>query len=177
MIPSILALCLLQGADAASWGEVDAIWAPDATGTWKRTDRTGGALLVGEGSEEVLSVGLELEEGARIRTTQARVRIRLKKRGQVVVRPESDVRLDEGGVLQDLGEVFYSVEGAFRVQYRGIEAAVEGTQFVVGQEHPLKKWKLLSVKAVFEWLLRVSRRWSRGGSRSWFRRVLLRPWR
>ena len=132
MIPSILALCLLQGADAASWGEVDAIWAPDATGTWKRTDRTGGALLVGEGSEEVLSVGLELEEGARIRTTQARVRIRLKKRGQVVVRPESDVRLDEGGVLQDLGEVFYSVEGAFRVQYRGIEAAVEGTQFVVG---------------------------------------------
>lgn len=132
MIASIFALSLLQGADAATWGEVDAIWAPDASGSWRRVDRSGGALLL-EGEEEaVLAVGQELEEGAHIRTTQARVRIRLRKRGQVVVRPESDVRLDAGGVLQDVGEVFYSVEGTFRVKYRGVEAAVEGTQFVVG---------------------------------------------
>ena len=132
MIASIFALSLLQGADAATWGEVDAIWAPDASGSWRRVDRSGGAHLL-EGEEEaVLAVGQELEEGAHIRTTQARVRIRLRKRGQVVVRPESDVRLDAGGVLQDVGEVFYSVEGTFRVKYRGVEAAVEGTQFVVG---------------------------------------------
>ena len=139
MISSILTLCFLQGAEAATWGEVDAIWAPDATGTWQRTDRSGGALLIEEGSDEVLSVGLMLEEGARIRTTQARVRIRLKRRGQVVIRPESDVVLEDGGVLQDVGEVFYSVEGAFRVQYRGIEAAVEGTQFTVGPGDDLEK--------------------------------------
>ena len=95
MIASIFALSLLQGADAAVWGEVDAIWAPDASGTWRRTDRSGGALLL-EGTEEsVLEVGQELEEGAQLRTTQARVRIRLRKRGQVVVRPESEVRLEQ----------------------------------------------------------------------------------
>ncbi|MEC7242749.1 MAG: hypothetical protein VXW32_16065 [Myxococcota bacterium] len=132
MIASIFALSLLQGVDAAVWGEVDAIWAPDASGTWRRTDRSGGALLL-EGTEEsVLEVGQELEEGAQLRTTQARVRIRLRKRGQVVVRPESEVRLEQRGVLQDVGEVFYSVEGTFRVLYRGVEAAVEGTQFSVG---------------------------------------------
>ena len=132
MIASIFALSLLQGAEAATWGEVDAIWAPDASGTWRRVQQSGGALLLEGEDESVLAVGQELEEGVRIRTTQARVRIRRSSQGQVVVRPESDVLLEDGGVLQDIGEVFYSVEGAFRVKYRGVEAAVEGTQFVVG---------------------------------------------
>ena len=117
--------------EAASFAEVDAIWAPDAAGVWRRVERSGAALRVKEGGEEVLSVGFDLDEGDRIRTTQARVRLRLKK-GQMVVRPESDVRIQADGVLQKVGEVFYSVEGNFRVQYRGVEAAVEGTQFTVG---------------------------------------------
>ena len=132
MFASFFALSLLQGADAATWGEVDAIWAPDAAGVWRRVERSGGALLLGDDSEQVLVVGQRLEDGLRIRTTQARVRLRRSKRGQVVVRPESEVRLEDGGVLQEFGEAFYSVEGLFRVRYRGVEAAVEGTQFLVG---------------------------------------------
>jgi hypothetical protein len=131
----LLGFSLLGGAaHAAPWAEVDAIWAPDATGQWRRVDRSGAAVRVGESNEEVLRVGFDLDEGDRIRTTQARVRIRLRKKGQIVVRPESDVQLVHGGVLQEVGEVFYSVEGAFRVQYRGIEASVEGTQFTVGPD-------------------------------------------
>lgn len=133
MISLFFAFCLLgNGAQAAPWAEVDAIWAPDAAGEWKRVERSGAAVLVGETATEVLTVGLDLKEGDRIRTTQARVRIRLRKKGQIVVRPSSDVQLASGGVSQAVGEVFYSVEGAFRVQYRGVEAAVEGTQFTVG---------------------------------------------
>jgi hypothetical protein len=133
MISTFFAFCLLgNGAQAAPWAEVDAIWAPDASGEWKRVDRSGAAVLVGETTTEILTVGLDLKEGDRIRTTQARVRVRLRKKGQLVIRPASDVQLNSGGVSQAVGEVFYSVEGAFRVQYRGVEAAVEGTQFTVG---------------------------------------------
>jgi hypothetical protein len=133
MFSTLFGFCLMgAGAQAAPWAEVDAIWAPDAAGEWRRVDRSGAAVLVGETSPEVLRVGLDLKEGSRIRTTQARVRIRLAKKGQMVVRPNSDVELTQGGVRQVVGEVFYSVEGAFRVQYRGVEAAVEGTQFTVG---------------------------------------------
>ena len=117
--------------EAAPFAEVDAIWAPDASGVWRRVERSGSALRVKEGGEEVLHVGFDLEEGDRVRTTQARLRLRLKK-GQMVIRPESDVLIQAEGVLQKVGEVFYSVEGNFRVQYRGVEAAVEGTQFTVG---------------------------------------------
>jgi len=135
MFSTLFGFCLLgAGAQAAPWAEVDAIWAPDAAGEWRRVERSGSAVLVGETTTEVLSVGLDLKEGARIRTTQARVRIRLGKKGQMVVRPASDVELTQGGVRQAVGEVFYSVEGAFRVQYRGVEAAVEGTQFTVGPD-------------------------------------------
>jgi len=135
MFSTLFGFCLLgAGAQAAPWAEVDAIWAPDAAGEWHRVDRSGAAVLVGETATEVLRVGLDLKEGARIRTTQARVRIRLGKKGQMVVRPDSDVELTQGGVRQAVGEVFYSVEGAFRVQYRGVEAAVEGTQFTVGPD-------------------------------------------
>lgn len=135
MYLTLFGFCLLgSAANAAPWAEVDAIWAPDAAGQWKRVKSSGAAVLVDEATTEVLTVGFKLEEGQRIRTTQARVRIRLHKKGQLVVRPSSDVQLTEGGTLQAVGEVFYSVEGAFRVQYRGVEAAVEGTQFTVGPD-------------------------------------------
>lgn len=135
MFLTLFGFCLLgSAANAAPWAEVDAIWAPDAAGEWRRVDSSGAAVLVGENTTEVLAVGFNLEEGQRIRTTQARVRIRIRKKGQLVVRPSSDVQLTKGGALQSVGEVFYSVEGTFRVQYRGVEAAVEGTQFTVGPD-------------------------------------------
>ena len=133
MLLKFVVISLLSGsAIAAPWAEVDAIWAPDESGKWRRVDQSGSAILVEGEKEQVLSVGQDLEKGDQIKTTQARVRIRLSKKGQMVVRPNSELVLTERGTLQKIGEVFYSVEGAFRVQYRSVEAAVEGTQFVVG---------------------------------------------
>ena len=79
MFSTLLGLTLLSGAaQAAPWAEVDAIWAPDASGQWRRVEDSGAAVRVGEEAEEVLKVGLDLDEGDRIRTTQARVRVRLR---------------------------------------------------------------------------------------------------
>ena len=103
----------------------------DATGRATVQRQTGEATRR-RGDEVVpVSVGLDLEVGDTLRSTGARVRVRYRDGGQLTLLPETEVKLQERGVLQQLGEVLYQVEGLFRVQLGPVEAAVEGTRFVV----------------------------------------------
>jgi len=83
-----------------------------------------------------LSPGMALAAGDRIVCTRARVVIR---RGDetIHVMEGAEVELTaERTTLQRMGEVYYQVREAFKVQYGSVETTVEGTRFLVVGEQP-----------------------------------------
>jgi hypothetical protein len=136
-------LCLLLAAlaaptaAAAPWAEVDALWIPGDAERWQEVERTGEATRATGGDyveQEPLYAGMALSPGDYLVVRGARVRIQLEGNEQLVLEPDTALTLEEDSVLQDLGEIFYQVRGAFRVRYGTVEAAVEGTRFVVAGE-------------------------------------------
>lgn len=125
-------LLMLQSALADPVARVDRVWEQGERGLrpvsetddaeWQRADQVHDVAL-----------GQELQADDTVRTSDgAAVRLDLGDGEQLLVRPGSALTLtDDRSVVQELGEVLYSVHGAFRVQHAQVEAAVEGTEFVV----------------------------------------------
>ncbi len=127
MLPLLL---LTESAQAAPYARIDAIWEEQgkawvlvATSTEVHIDDSEGA-----------SRGDEVDIGDTFTTGSARARIERSDGQLMVVAPQSELVLEEEGVLQSLGEVLYEVEGFFRVEHEGVEAAVEGTRFAFDVE-------------------------------------------
>ena len=128
-------LLLTLEAFAAPFGTVDIVTIADASGNWSRVDKTADAIRVRDGAEEPLIEGMVLDLGDVIRTTQARVQIAVGDGREFMnVGVGSEVTLKERGALQQLGDIYYQLRGAFSVQYGHVEATVEGTRFLVGAE-------------------------------------------
>ncbi len=129
----LLLACWLLPAQAwaAAWATVETIEVLDDTGRWRTERETGQATRTRDGEETPLRVGADLEAGDTLRTHSARLRVRYRDGGQLSVQPETELLLEEAGVLQTLGQVLYQVEGLFRVRFGAVEAAVEGTRFLV----------------------------------------------
>ncbi len=130
---ALLALSLAWPTEvmAAAFATVERIWVPESPRPSDAVRQTGEATRVRGEDVVPLSVGLDLEVGDELRSTGAQVRVRYLDGGQFTLQPDSAVVLEERGILQRLGEVLYQVEGVFRVQYGAVEAAVEGTRFLV----------------------------------------------
>ncbi|MFT5680543.1 MAG: hypothetical protein ACI8RZ_001449 [Myxococcota bacterium] len=114
---------------------VDALWSVDADGVLTSVKETGEAFVVRGAVQEPLAVGTVLSTGELVRTNNARVRIRMDSDQQIVLGEDSILRLDalegERTVYQQAGDIFYRVRGYFKVSYGTVEAAVEGTEFIV----------------------------------------------
>jgi len=126
LIPVVLPLLLLTDpVFAAPHARIDAIWEAEGR-AWVLV---GESLQVHVDGSEGAGRGDDLELGDTVVTEGARVRIERDDGQLYVLGPDSELVLEEDGVLQALGEVLYEVEGFFRVEHEGVEAAVEGTRF------------------------------------------------
>ncbi len=95
---------------------------------------TAAALVFNEAQPEgaPLRMGATLAPGDRIRCTRARVVIRRGDDEYIHVHEGAEVTLTaERSIIQSLGEVYYRVREAFRVEYGTVETTVEGTRFLV----------------------------------------------
>lgn len=113
---------------------VDAILIPDARGGWKEAPGSVDATFTRAGATASIVPGALLEAGDIVRTSMAQVRLRVVGDEVVVVGEQSEVELGPRTWLQRLGSVIYRVHGVFRVKYASVEAAVDGTRFVVGPD-------------------------------------------
>jgi len=135
---TLLALWMLV---AAAWAQdfamIEEIRTPDLDGRWVAVETSAAAERVRDGAYEPLTVGAPLEVGDGIRTQLARVVIRLETGEQLTVREAAELTLQERSVLQAMGEVYYALRGAFSVDYRTVEATVEGTEFIMSGPDPV----------------------------------------
>jgi len=127
----LFGLVLPTQARAAAWATIERIEVLDDAGRWQAEKRTAQATRTRTGETVPVQLGQALAQGDTLRTHNARLRIRYRDGGQIGVQPESELLLEDGGVLQTLGQVLYQVEGLFRVRFGAVEAAVEGTRFLV----------------------------------------------
>lgn len=137
LVASVVVLSGGPAQAADRFATVDAILVPTPRGDWRPVTTSANARVIAAGAVgdgEPLAVGDRLDEGDRLTTAMVRVRLRLRGDEQIVVSEGADLLLDERSVLQRLGDVLYRVHGAFRVGFGAVEAAVEGTRFVVGQD-------------------------------------------
>lgn len=132
----LFALLLVAGRveAAEAWAVVDGIHTPDASGRWRAVETsTRAAVLRGEARVPITD-GMTLEEGDRVVTDEARVRVLLGRGEELAIREHSDVEVRERTALQRMGEVYYALRGAFTVQFGTVQTTVEGTEFVVSGE-------------------------------------------
>ncbi len=128
---TLVLLTLPSQAFAGAWATIERVEVLDESGRWQVERQSGQATRTRDGATVPVSTGLDLEEGDTLRTHGARLRVRYREGGQLSVQPESELQLQAAGVLQTLGQVLYQVEGLFRVRFGAVEAAVEGTRFLV----------------------------------------------
>lgn len=129
------ALC--GAALAAPFAVVDALSTPDARGQWRPVEETAQATVLVDGQPVPLRVGMELAEGATVRTLEARVRIELGPGERLHVSEGAELQVGERSVTQVLGEVYYRVRDRFTVDYGRVETAVDGTRFSVSGPDPV----------------------------------------
>jgi hypothetical protein len=114
---------MLATALAAPWAEIDAVWEDG------REVRLSEAVTV---DGEPARLGMDLNEGDVVVVgPEAQLRIVYERGDQVVLYSDTEVTLGENTLLQELGTVFLDLEGAFKVLYGEVEAAVEGTRYEV----------------------------------------------
>ncbi|MCP4805038.1 MAG: hypothetical protein GY913_17235 [Proteobacteria bacterium] len=124
----MLALLLfVSTALAAPFAEIAVIWEQDGD-SWARVAASQQvAIDASIGAER----GDELVEGAVVKTQAARVRLAYGDGQQLILGANSTATIQEQGVLQELGRALFEVKGTFTVEHEGVEAAVEGTRFLV----------------------------------------------
>jgi hypothetical protein len=86
--------------------------------------------VVSNGIETPATPGMAVFNGDAVRTTEGTCVVETPAGFRVEIAERSQVRLAPT-VLQRLGEVFYSVQGAFRVDVGDVQLLVEGTAFKV----------------------------------------------
>lgn len=124
-------LVWLLASPAHAGGKVAGLSEQDAAGRWRSTSETTEAVRIRGSDETPLTKGMELLDGDLVRTTDARVDIKLDDGGTLHVREATEATVQPRSVLQSLGDVYYRVRGAFEVRYGTVEAVVEGTGFQV----------------------------------------------
>jgi len=135
-----LVLCCMVHvpAMAQDFATVDWIQMPNPKGKWKNVDASTEAVWVKESGEEVsLKKDMPLPEDALIRTAMVRVGVMVDK-NEIEIHEGSEARIQAQGVMQMLGNLYFKVRGAFKVNYGTVEAVVEGTVFEVHGPDP--KW-------------------------------------
>lgn len=124
----MLALLLfVSTALAAPFARIGVIWEADGDG-W---DRVAASQEVTVDDVPGVERGDELVAGAQVVTEGARVRVEYGDGQQLIVGEGSTLTIQEQGILHELGRVLFEVKGSFTVQHEGVEAAVEGTRFLV----------------------------------------------
>lgn len=113
---------------------VDAVLARDARGGLHAVASTPEARLLRAGQPVPLFAGAALLDGDVLVTGDAEVRLRLHGDEQVIVGAHAEVEIGPRSWLQRVGEALYRVHGVFRVRYAAVEAAVDGTRFVVAPD-------------------------------------------
>jgi len=98
---------------------------------------SGEATMERDGNTVPLSQGLELQAGDRITTALVRVEIGLEKGELLQVAEGSQLVLQEGGLAQELGQIYLELRRAFTVSFGTVEATVEGTRFLVSGPDPV----------------------------------------
>lgn len=86
--------------------------------------------VVRGGQEEPAGPGMVLYPGDALRTAEGTVVVETPAGHRIEVAERSQVRL-QPSILQRLGEVYYAVQGAFRVDVGDVQLLVEGTEFKV----------------------------------------------
>lgn len=132
----LVLLALLPGraqAQAPSpFATVALVAEPDDAGRWRAVDPAAAAVRVRDGVETPIAAGMALAVGDTLRADLARIEVRYHTGERLNLTEGTTLTLTEDrSVLQELGEVYYRVRGAFRVQYGTVETVVEGTRFVV----------------------------------------------
>ncbi len=133
----LLGVCWGQSAWAGSLGVVESLSVQDARGRWQMAKASGEATMERDGTFVPLSQGLELQAGDRITTTLVRVEISLEKGELLQVAEGSQLVLQEGGLAQELGQIYLELRRAFTVSFGTVEATVEGTRFLVSGPDPV----------------------------------------
>lgn len=130
MLLLLTVLAALAGPWTVSKIEVRA---DDLDGEWTPVDGTGEAYSVGpDGAQVPLRVNQQVDDHTRLVTQLAIVTLRREEDDRTIrLLEESDLTLEQWGVLQELGSVWYDVHGNFKVVYHRVEAMVEGTRFLV----------------------------------------------
>jgi hypothetical protein len=123
---------------ADDFATVEWIRTPTPKGKWKSVDTSPDAVLITETGDEIpLEKGMSLDQDALVRTAMARVSVSVQK-NTIEIQEGSEARIQDRGVLQTLGNLYYKVRGAFKVSYGTVEAVVEGTEFEMHGPNP--KW-------------------------------------
>ncbi|GDX80388.1 hypothetical protein LBMAG42_21990 [Deltaproteobacteria bacterium] len=135
MLHRLFLLCLLilavPSRAFAAWGEIVELSAPDAQGQWRPVATTTRVLILRGEARLPAARGMVLEEGDRIVTEEARARLTVGTGEEIAVGEHADLEVRARTVLQRLGDVYYSVRGAFEVRYGTVQTTVEGTEFAI----------------------------------------------
>lgn len=132
----LLLLSLAGPALSAPIAQVETIEERSDRGAWRKQHgpTTDAWVRHPDGQEEFLYPGMPIEPDDRIISEQARVRLLLTDGGlslwqHIILYEESDVVLQDWGVVQDIGQVIYQVRGEFTTQYGTVKGAVGGTRY------------------------------------------------
>jgi hypothetical protein len=137
----LMALLVLAGlllgarpawAQDAALAIVERIHEVDPTGRYRSVDTSTRASRTRGDAMLPLDIGMDLEIGDIIEVDAAQVQLRYPSGERLLLGERSRVVLSgERSLSQSLGEVYYRLKDAFRVQYGTVETVVEGTRFVV----------------------------------------------
>lgn len=141
---SVLLLALILGsasARAEPIAYVQQVLVPDARDRWVDTKTPSAeALRIRGEAQEPITPSMPLEPGDHIHTGQAHVVITHLRENQIRVDENSDLVVQEDGVVMEnggAGYLIHRVRGLFTVRYNTVTAAVEGTSFRVEGPDPV----------------------------------------
>jgi len=140
---AVALLVALSWLPSAAWAQgyatVSSLAEPDARGRWGAVQATAAAARIRGDERTPLEVGLSLQIGDQVQTTQARVELALPSGETITISEGADLTLGERSVIQRLGEVYYQVRDVFKVDYGTVQTAVEGTEFTIsGADGPVQ---------------------------------------
>ncbi len=128
---TLLLLGAVPSRALAAWAEVAELTAADAQGRWRPVATTTQVSVLRGDQRLPATRGMALQEGDRIVTDDARARVVLGRGEALTIAEHTDVEVRARTALQRLGQVYYTLQSTFVVQYGTVQTAVDGTEFVV----------------------------------------------